>query len=282
MGLGVGVSALVARYLGAERPDLAERATYSALRVSLVYMAVCAIGYVGLPQLLLAPFAAGSSPEAFAPVGATTEVLLRYVALYSVFDMFNVIFASGLRGAGDTAYTFKLTFVLSGPNTPVPRSRDNRAVAATSTGSQGVVGVGAAQTIDTWWVVAVDPRAGTLSLVNPKSGPVRTYLVSEAGREQLPRVKVGDSLTVVRGPASISTMRAALVSIDRNSSRSVWRAISASVPASSTPVGPPPTSTNVSSSRCRAASFSRSARSKASRIRRRISSASSSVFNPCA
>ena len=48
--------------------------------------------------------------------------------------------------------------------------------------------------------------------------------------------------------ASTSTMRARDVSIDRNSSRSVWRAISASVPASSTPVGPPPTSTNVSSS----------------------------------
>ena len=66
----------------------------------------------------------------------------------------------------------------------------------------------------------------------------------------------------------------------RNSSRSVWRAISASVPASSTPVGPPPTSTNVSSSCCRAASVSRSARSNASRMRRRISSASSSVFRP--
>ena len=83
-----------------------------------------------------------------------------------------------------------------------------------------------------------------------------------------------------RRPASTSTMRARAVSMARNSSRSVCRAISASVPASSTPVGPPPTSTNVSSSRWRAGSVSRSARSNASRMRRRIAIASSSVFSP--
>ena len=43
-----------------------------------------------------------------------------------------------------------------------------------------------------------------------------------------------------RGPASTITMRARDVSMARNSCLSVWRAISASVPASSTPVGPPP------------------------------------------
>ena len=100
---------------------------------------------------------------------------------------------------GDTVsvgFEDRLTFVLSGPNTPVPPSRGTSAVAVTSTG-QNVTGMGAAQSIDTWWVVAVDPSAGTLSLVNPKGGPVRTYLVSQAGREQLPRVKAGDSLTAI-------------------------------------------------------------------------------------
>ena len=58
------------------------------------------------------------------------------------------------------------------------------------------------------------------------------------------------------------------------------RAISAIAPAISTPVGPPPITTNVSSSRCRPGSGSRSARSKASSTRRRIATASSSVFSP--
>lgn len=44
--------------------------------------------------------------------------------------------------------------------------------------------------------MGVDPAGNTITLVWPNSGPVRTCNVpSQAGREQLPRVKVGDSLT---------------------------------------------------------------------------------------
>ena len=101
---------------------------------------------------------------------------------------------------GDTVsvgFEDRLTFVLSSPNTPTPRDRDHGMAAAVS-GGQRVTGVGAAQTIANWWVVGVDPNAGTLTLVDPNSGPVRTYKVmTQAGREQLPRVKVGDSLTAI-------------------------------------------------------------------------------------
>ena len=51
-------------------------------------------------------------------------------------------------------------------------------------------------------------------------------------------------------------------------------------PASSTPVGPPPTMTNVSRAARRAGSVSRSARSSESKMRRRIDVASSSVLSP--
>jgi MATE family multidrug resistance protein len=40
-------------------------------------------------------------------------VLLRFVALYSIFDMLNLIHAAGLRGAGDTVYPMLLTLVLA-------------------------------------------------------------------------------------------------------------------------------------------------------------------------
>jgi len=87
------------------------------------------------------------------------------------------------------------TFVLSGRNTPVPRQRDTT-VAAAATMGQNVAGVAASNSITNWWVVGVNPAANTITLVSPNSGPVRTYNVTtQAGREQLPRVKVGDSLT---------------------------------------------------------------------------------------
>jgi len=113
LGLGLGVSALVGRYLGAERPDLAERSTWSAFRLSLMYMGLCGLLYVLAPGLLLRPYAAGADPARFAGVMATAVVLLRFVAVYSIFDMMNVVFAAGLRGAGDTRYPLGATVVLS-------------------------------------------------------------------------------------------------------------------------------------------------------------------------
>jgi hypothetical protein len=87
------------------------------------------------------------------------------------------------------------TFVLSGRNTPVPGQRDTTVAAAASMG-QNIAGVAASKSITNWWVVGVNPAANTITLVSPNSGPVRTFNVtSQAGREQLPRVKVGDSLT---------------------------------------------------------------------------------------
>jgi MATE family multidrug resistance protein len=113
IGLGLGVSSLVGRYLGADRPDVAERTTWSAFWMSLAYMSVCGAAYLLAPRLLLAPFGAGADASAFAAVEPVAVVLLRFVAVYSIFDMMNVVFAAGLKGAGDTAYPLALTVALS-------------------------------------------------------------------------------------------------------------------------------------------------------------------------
>jgi MATE family multidrug resistance protein len=112
LGLGVGVSSLVGRYLGAERPDLAERTTWSAFRLGLGYMTLCSAVYVLVPRLLLAPYAAGAD-AGFGRVETMTVVLLRFVAVYSIFDTMNVVFASGLKGAGDTSYPLVMSVALS-------------------------------------------------------------------------------------------------------------------------------------------------------------------------
>jgi multidrug resistance protein, MATE family len=113
LGFGIGVSSLVGRYLGAGQPELAECCVWSAFWMSLVYMLVCGLLYVGAPGPLLAPYALGGDRAAFAEVAIVATVLLRFVALYSVFDMMNLIFAAGLKGAGDTVYPLGLTAVLS-------------------------------------------------------------------------------------------------------------------------------------------------------------------------
>ena len=95
------------------------------------------------------------------------------------------------------AFEDRLTFVLSDRKTPTPPNRDVSVVGTASSG-QNLTGVSASQAVGTWWVVGVNPAANTITLVNPASGPVRTYNVTtQAGRDQLSRVKVGDSLTAI-------------------------------------------------------------------------------------
>ena len=99
------------------------------------------------------------------------------------------------------AFEDRLTFVLSDRKTPTPPNRDVSVVGAASAG-QNLTGVSASQAVGTWWVVGVNPAANTITLVNPTSGPVRTYNVTtQAGRDQLSRVKVGDSLTAINSQA---------------------------------------------------------------------------------
>ena len=87
------------------------------------------------------------------------------------------------------------TFVLSSPGVKTPAPDAASAAVAVET-SQGVAGARASMSIGNWVVVSVNPAANTITLVNPGGGEVRTYdVTTDAGRQQLPRVKQGDSLT---------------------------------------------------------------------------------------
>ena len=76
-------------------------------------MILCGLAYVLLPHLLVGPYATGADPRTFAPIAATAVVLLRFVAVYSIFDMMNAIFAAALRGAGDTTFPLAAAVVAS-------------------------------------------------------------------------------------------------------------------------------------------------------------------------
>jgi hypothetical protein len=77
--------------------------------------------------------------------------------------------------------------------TPAPGAASAAGAVETS---QGVAGARASMSIANWVVVSVNPAGNTITLVNPGGGEVRTYdVTTDAGRQQLPRVKQGDSLT---------------------------------------------------------------------------------------
>ena len=104
IGSSIAISVLVGQYLGKNQPEMATTSVYSGFHLTFGYMFVIALSYLFVPELFVLPFAAGADPAGFAEIYGLTVRLLRFVAIYSVFDTMNLVFASAIKGAGDTRY----------------------------------------------------------------------------------------------------------------------------------------------------------------------------------
>ncbi len=114
IGFGIATSILVGQFVGRGETDLAERATRSAFKMTFVYMALVATVFVlfggPLTRLFRPGEIGGNWPEAY----RIAIVFLRFVAIYSLFDAFNIIYSSALKGAGDTRFVMVMITSLSG------------------------------------------------------------------------------------------------------------------------------------------------------------------------
>jgi MATE family multidrug resistance protein len=113
IGLGMAVSVLVGQYLGENNEDLAERSVYSGFLMSILYMCVLVLLYVFIPNVFVGIFSTKSDPLVFNQIREITVILLRFVAIYCIFDTMNIIFASAIKGAGDTRFVMVMILVLS-------------------------------------------------------------------------------------------------------------------------------------------------------------------------
>jgi MATE family multidrug resistance protein len=113
IGIGIAISILVGQYLGAEKPELAQTSAYSGFHLTMLYMTSIAAAYVLVPDIFIAPFAMKADPEVFKEVYDFSLILLRFVAIYSLFDTLNIIFSSAIKGAGDTRFVMFMTSGLS-------------------------------------------------------------------------------------------------------------------------------------------------------------------------
>jgi MATE family multidrug resistance protein len=113
IGCGIAISVLVGQYIGAEKADLAQTSAYSGFHLAFVYMASIAAAYVLVPDIFVAPFSLHADPQVFTEIYSFSVILLRFVAVYSIFDTMNIIFCSAIKGAGDTRYVMFMTVILS-------------------------------------------------------------------------------------------------------------------------------------------------------------------------
>ncbi len=95
-GLSSAVTALVGRYIGAGRLDLARQRAHLGFKVALCYMILCGSFFFLGRHVLIGLFS--DDPEVIR-IGA---LLLLFAAVYQLFDALYVIYIGALRGAGDT------------------------------------------------------------------------------------------------------------------------------------------------------------------------------------
>jgi MATE family multidrug resistance protein len=112
IGVGVGVTSLVGRYMGASNPDSAHRATMSGLKVGWVYSAFMLVLFVGFPELMVEVFRPGEPNEIFDNAVPIALFMMRTVAFYIMIEAVVIVCSSALRGAGDTFWAMCISVSL--------------------------------------------------------------------------------------------------------------------------------------------------------------------------
>ena len=113
LGCGIAMSTMVGQQLGRERPDAAEYVTWSGVHIGLAYALIMMVGYGFFPTLFLKPYELGSNTTEFLAAREIAIVLLRFLAIYMLFDAMYILFTAALKGAGDTRYVMLASIVMS-------------------------------------------------------------------------------------------------------------------------------------------------------------------------
>jgi MATE family multidrug resistance protein len=77
------------------------------------------LAFVLLPETLAGLFHSGQD-ELWQSIRTRVPILLRFVAVYSLFDTLNIVFSNALRGAGDTLFVTYAALGLSWPILVLP------------------------------------------------------------------------------------------------------------------------------------------------------------------
>jgi MATE family multidrug resistance protein len=109
----MAVSILVGQRIGEKRPDLAEKSVYSGFHLTFLYMFTVCLAYVSVPKVIFWLFMVNADPINLVPIRDLAITLIKFVAIFSLFDTMYVIFSSAVRGAGDTKFTMYMVVIFS-------------------------------------------------------------------------------------------------------------------------------------------------------------------------
>lgn len=112
VGVEIGVTSLVGRYVGARNFAGARRSLRSGLKLGWLFSSLVLLAFVAFPHILVDVFRSESPTDAFVSGRQLAINMIRVAAIYIGAEAVLVVFAGALRGAGDTLYTMLATVMM--------------------------------------------------------------------------------------------------------------------------------------------------------------------------
>lgn len=109
IGIEIAVTSLVGRYMGAQRPDIAEKSAISALKIGFAFSAVIFVLFVAFPGMLVDVFKPKGVDAVFEAARPLSIFMIQLAAIYVTIEAAIVTFIGVLRGAGDTFFAMVLS-----------------------------------------------------------------------------------------------------------------------------------------------------------------------------
>jgi len=114
VGISIALTAVVGKYIGAKRIDIAVKRAWLGLWMTVAYMSLCAAVFVIFRHWLVGLFTGSEyDPETAARIVEIGSTLLILAAMFQLFDAIAISLSGVLRGAGDTVWPGVVTVILS-------------------------------------------------------------------------------------------------------------------------------------------------------------------------
>lgn len=111
LGIEIAVTSIVGRYMGAQKSHVAERATYSAIKIGIFYSIFIFFLFTLIPETLVRVFSPEEFSQVFENMIPLAVNMIRLATLYVLADATMVSLIGALRGAGDTFYTMLISVI---------------------------------------------------------------------------------------------------------------------------------------------------------------------------
>lgn len=110
LGMGMAATILVGQYQGARAPELAERASLTAMKMAWFYMGFVALTFLFFPRPYFSLFTGDAAGMVtMADVLDKGRWLLVMMSVWGMLDAISLVVGGALKGAGDTRYVLFYT-----------------------------------------------------------------------------------------------------------------------------------------------------------------------------